>query len=389
MSESTTTSYESNKTEETPFVNKLIDENTNLKQQLLTLSAELRSLRAKPGSVENFTEEIEALSSAIKSLRSISETQTIEAARRKISKTVDLHVQQQLDNADLPVPSSPSSTGNSDSNSESSPTRIQSLENSMLSETERKALKQQRERIKKSIEENLGGAERIDQLVEEELQKRRRDKLSRQLEHESFARGANVLNTSSSSSGKNKISSSPSPLSLLTTSTSSSSAAADAAATNFQVSPIRVPRPPLPTDEEYKQMIADEDKMLSAQREENARRVAQEEAERNESLASVLSNPRDFSISREREEKQQMIIGNSTPLRSALVKAQEDAFKILKRDLEAEDATNSGEQQKDAAMTSEEYRRKTEEKLQALQDLEKYHSEMLQKGHCSAAALSV
>ena len=376
-------SYESNKNEETPFVNKLIDENTSLKQQILSLSAELRCLKVKPGSVENFTEEIEALSSAIKSIRAAADAENIETARRKVTATVDLHIQNQNENSDLPT-SSPSSPA----------TRIQSLENSMLSETERKALKLQRERIKKSIEDNLGGADRIDQLVEDELQKRRREKLSRQLEQESFARGANVLNISSSSSsvGRNinnnsllssSTSYSPSPLTTSTKTTASNTNNND---TMMAISPVRVPRKPLPTDEEYKQMIAEEDKILSAQREENNRRIAQEEAERNETLVSVLSNPRDYSISREREEKQQMIIGNSTPLRSALVKAQQDAFNLLKRDLEnnTSETTASGGQSGE-----EEYRQKIQQRLLALQDLEKHHQEMIQRGNCAAAALSV
>lgn len=413
----TTISYDSNKSDETPFVNKLIDENTNLKQQILVLSADLRALKVKPGSAEHFTEEIEALSSAIKSLRAMTDAQNIEAARRKISATIDLHVQTQNDNADLPS-SSPSATA--------AKTRIQSLEDSLLTETERRALRLQRERIKKSIEENLGGANRIDELVEEEMQKKRREKLSRQLELESFARGANVLNFSSStvnttsspsslSSIGNNNNDSPLRRSLLLNSTSSihqspvtpitsspSSVSRNLTNNNANgnvgtstaniISPIRVPRKALPTDEEYKQMIAEEDRILSAQRDANNRRIAEEEAARNESLHSVLSNPRNFSVPREREEKQQMIIGNSTPLRAALVKAQQDAFNLLKRDLEAVDdeakeAGDSGSERQQAS--AEEYRRRTEERLLALQDLEKHHKEMLHRGNCAAAALSV
>jgi hypothetical protein len=331
----------------TTFVGRLIDENNDLRQQLLHISAELRAIKSKPGSAEAFAQEIEALSGAIRAL----------------------HAAHDAANAALPPAS-----------------RIAQLEDSMLTDSERAALREQRARVKATIDSTFGAA-RVDALVDEELRRKRRQRMELELERESVARGANVLNVSST------------PASSLA---AFNSALAPAAA-NYAPSPRDIDAQ-LPSARQYMLLRAQHnDATPSTPRGAGANNANGPAAMMSPTLLSPLTAASAASpsspaaeamaragcaksvvacISKEREERQQMLIANCTPLRAQLLKAQEEAFRLLRREMADEGvsaaSSSSGATGSDAAA------RRT-----LLADLEKHHAEFIANGHVAAAAISV
>jgi hypothetical protein len=268
------------------FVARLIDENAALRTQIVQLSADLRALRAQPGSAEAFVAEIESLGAAVKALQSQVEQRAIDDARRAVEKTIGRHQSQLAANAALPPA-----------------TRIAQLELSLMTDAERAALRAQRDRVKASIDATFG-AERVAALVEDELRRKRREQRERELERESLARGAGVLSTPA------------------------------AALAHFNASMEPGHSPPPPTG-----------------------------------FAGQAAPT--FAITKEREERQQHIIANSTPLRAQLARAQEDSLRVLRREMDENGPSTP------SARRAE------------LEGLERHHASFMARGNAAAAALLV
>ena len=306
----------------------LAEENAALKQHILQLSTDLRALSARPGGALAYIAEIEALSGAIQSLRSETDQFTIAQARKRVCDTAALAQADDEASADLPPAS-----------------RLRHLEDSMLTATERAALKGQRERLKASIDSNFG-AGRVDALVEAEVDARRR---VQRAQAEADARHLEVQMPQGGG-----FSSLP------------------AASQHYATTPVRGVAPFSGASSSSTPSASVSSSLLLS---------PHSSLHGSTSGLAAGGSPRRAAaatISKEREEQQQRIIANCTPLRTQLMRVQEEAFAILRREIGHTAAGASG----DAAAHAE-------ARMCVVQDLERHHAERIHSANVAAAAIAV
>lgn len=317
-----------------------MEENAELKGQIVQLTAALRAHEAKAaaaGTASTFIDEIQHLSDAIKSVRESSRAETLRQAQQQAEHTIALHNKSQNSN----------SPGNNGPSSLLSPRRLAQLEDTLLTDEERKALRAQREKLRKAIDENFGAA-RVDAMVEEEYRMRKR---------------AQIVNGGSSSSH--------SP-------TFGGLKAFNAAHTSATAHRIREE---LNTKEDLQRIALES---AARARNEAAQQAAREAAyltDLHTPLRPLASLPK---ISDERAERQCMLVGNATPLRKTLIEAQEKAMSALRRSLADEELEVPEAVRADPERNAQHVQRK-----HMLAEVEKTHVELVSKCMQMAAAVSV